>query len=123
MRPTARGVPRCASCHSALPWIVESDAGGFAEEIASSVPVLVDFWAPWCGPCRLVSPVVEDLGRELSGALAIAKLNIDDNIATATEYRIFSLPTLVLFKGGREVERIVGFQRKPALAARVAPHL
>ncbi len=100
-----------------------TDATFGDEVLEADLPVLVDFWAPWCGPCRLVSPVVEELGRELSGSLRVAKLNIDDNIGTASEYRIFSIPTLVLFKGGREVERVVGFHRKPALAARIARHL
>ena len=100
-----------------------TDATFAAEVLAAPTPVLVDFWAPWCGPCRLVAPVVEELGRELAGALSVARLDIDDNVATATRYRVFSIPTLVLFKDGREVERVVGFQRKEALAATIAPHL
>ena len=91
--------------------------------LAAQRPALVDFWAAWCGPCLLVSPVVAQLGRELGDSLLVAKLDIDANVATSTAYRIFSIPTLVLFKGGAEVERIVGLQRKDALAARIAPHL
>ena len=91
--------------------------------LESNRPVLVDFWPPWCAPCRLVSPVVEQLGEELGDRLAVAKLNVDDNVGVASRYAVFSLPTLVLFKDGEEVERVVGFRRKEDLAARVAPHL
>ena len=100
-----------------------TDATFRAEVLEADHPVLVDFWAEWCVPCRLVSPVVEELGRELAGRLTMVKLDIDANVATATEHEIFSIPTLVVFKAGREVDRIVGFKRTADLRARVEPHL
>ena len=103
---------------------VEVTDATFAESVlAADVPVLVDFWAPWCAPCRLVAPAVAELRSELAGRLVVVKLDIDANVATATEHEIFSIPTLVLFKGGREVDRYVGFRRKEELAARLEPHL
>ena len=100
-----------------------TDATFSSEVLASGRPVLVDFWAPWCGPCRLVDPVVEQLAAEMGDRLAFVKVNIDDNIATSSRYSIFSIPTLLVFKEGREVERIVGFRRKEELATRLAAHL
>ena len=91
--------------------------------LESELPVLVDFWAPWCAPCRLVAPVVAELGRELADRLRIATLDIDENVAVATEHQVFSTPTLVLFKGGREVERVIGFKRKADLVIRLSRHL
>ena len=91
--------------------------------LGSARPVLVDFWAPWCAPCRLVSPVVEQLGEELGDRLSVARVNVDENVGVASRYAVFSLPTLVLFRDGEEVERVVGFRRKEDLAERVASHL
>ncbi len=108
VRPRAEGIPRCSVCHAALPWIVETDAGGFDEEIVASVPVLVDFWAPWCGPCRMVSPVVEQIGREYAGRLKVVKLNIDEAPDIATRYAIQGIPQLVVIKDGQEADRLVG---------------
>ena len=108
VRRSATGVPRCSVCHTVLPWIVETDAGGFDEEIAASVPVLVDFWAPWCGPCRMVSPVVEQMGREFAGRLKVVKLNIDEAPAIASRHGVQGIPLLVVIKGGLEVDRLVG---------------
>jgi thioredoxin len=86
----------------------------------SPIPVLVDFWAPWCGPCRMLAPTLDQLATELAGKVQIAKLNIDENPAAASRYRVASIPTLIVFHNGREVDRIVGLQPKQAIAQRLA---
>ena len=86
-----------------------------AEVIQSDVPVLVDFWAPWCGPCRMIAPMVEELASENVGSIKVGKLNIDDSPAAAQNYGVSSIPTLMVFKGGEVVERLVGVQPKNRL--------
>ena len=83
--------------------------------IKSDLPVLVDFWAPWCGPCRAIAHIVEDLAGEYQGKVSFAKLNTDDNQRTAMKYGIMAIPTLVLFRGGNEVARVTGVQSKQNL--------
>jgi thioredoxin 1 len=85
--------------------------------------VLVDFWAEWCTPCKMIAPVVEELAREYQGKLVCAKLNVDENRAAAMRFQTLSIPTLLLFKEGRLVERITGALPKPYLEARIKPHL
>ena len=89
----------------------------------SKIPVLVDFWAEWCAPCRMITPLVEEVAAEYKDKIMVAKLNIDENQATPTELKILSIPTLVIFKEGQEAERIVGFQTKKELFALVEKHL
>jgi len=106
-----------------VPAITLDDATFDQAVLGAESPVLVDFWAPWCAPCRLVSPVVEAVGEEQAGRLVVAKLNIDDNTGVASRYSIFSIPTLILFRGGRDVMRVVGFVRKEELERRIAAAL
>ena len=95
--------------------IIEFTDGNFQQEVLkSSTPVLVDFWAPWCGPCRMIGPVVEQLAAENAGSAKIGKVNIDDNRVAET-YGVSSIPTLMIFKGGEVVERFVGVQPKNRL--------
>lgn len=94
---------------------------GFKEEVGSKL-TLVDFWAPWCGPCKMIAPILEELAPEIEGKANIAKLNVDDNQATASEYEVMSIPTLILFKDGEPVDKVVGFQPKEQLAALIEKH-
>ena len=123
VRPTPNGVPRCSACHTVLPWIVDADAGGFDEEIAASVPALVDLWAPWCGPCRMVSPIVEQMGREFAGRLKVVKLNVDEAPAIAARFDVQGIPLLVLLKDGQEIDRVVGAVPAPQLRAVLERHV
>jgi thioredoxin 2 len=108
IRPQPEGAPRCSVCHHALPWIVDATAQTFDEEITTSLPVLVDFWAPWCGPCRMVSPAVEQLGRELAGRLKVVKLDIDTAPEIAQRFGVQGIPLLLVLRDGAEIDRAVG---------------
>ncbi len=100
-----------------------SDTNFQAEVIESETPVLVDFWAPWCGPCRMVAPVLEEIAGEKGDALKIVKLNVDDNQQTAMAYEVLSIPTLILFKNGAVAKKVVGAYPKRKLEAELEPAL
>lgn len=105
----AAGAPRCGQCRAPLPWLVVAGDADFAEIAeAARIPVLVDLWAPWCAPCRIVAPAVERVAGELAPRLKVVKVNVDEAPRVAARYRAMSIPTLLLLRDGREVGRRVG---------------
>jgi thioredoxin 1 len=104
--------------------VPEVNDQGFEQDVlGSDVPVLVDFWADWCVPCHMVSPVVEEIGRDRADVLRVAKLNVDDNPQSAQRFGVMSIPTLILFVGGQEVSRVVGAKPKDAILREIQDHI
>jgi thioredoxin 2 len=117
------GRPRCASCKADLPWLVNATDADFAQAVDTSQLVLVDLWAPWCGPCRMVAPVLESLAAKHAGRLKVVKVNVDDNPMTAQTYRAMSIPMLVFITDGDAVETVVGAQPEHVLQQKIDQHL
>ena len=115
--------PVCGRCKTPLPLPTEpfvvTDATFENEVERSPVPVLVDLWAPWCGPCRMIAPILEQLATEMSGRVRFAKLNVDENPVTGERFNVQGIPTLLIMSGGREVDRIVGVYPKPEIVRRL----
>lgn len=117
------GRPQCASCKAALPWIADATDADLASALDTRHLVLVDLWAPWCGPCRMVAPVLEKLAARYAGRLKVVKVNVDDNPIAARRFDASSIPTLVMMRDGEPVGRVIGAQPEAALAAQIEPLL
>ena len=115
--------PVCGRCKAPLPVhakpVSVTDATFSAEVERSPLPVLLDMWAPWCDPCRMMTPVIDELASEMAGRVRFAKLNVDENPATAARFHVSSIPTLLVLKAGQELDRIVGVQPKAEIARRL----
>ena len=134
-RNAAQQIAKCGKCGTPLDLskTVDVDEGKplivtdatFQQEVIdnSSRPVLLDCWAPWCGPCRMVGPIMEQLASESNGRYRVGKLNIDENPRTAAQFQIQSIPTMLIFKDGKLVDRVIGAQPKPAIASRLLAHV
>jgi thioredoxin 2 len=114
----ATGTPRCGNCHQALPWIVDAADGTFGEIAEkASVPVLVDLWAPWCGPCRMVSPALEQVATDLAGRIKLVKVNVDDSPRLQQRFGVQAIPTLLVLRDGQVAARQTGAAPAQALRA------
>ena len=119
--------PVCGKCKASLPvggqpvTVTDANFGEVVEK--SSLPVLLDMWAAWCGPCRMIAPTIKALAKEMAGRVVVGKMDVDANPRTSSRYGVQSIPTLLIFKGGREAERIVGVQSKEAVLNRLQKYL
>ncbi len=118
----ATGRPRCAHCHHDLPWLAEAGDADFAEVVERSpLPVVVDLWAPWCGPCRMISPALEHVATRLRGRIKLVKVNVDDNPSTAARFGVQGIPTLLVFRDGQLIDTSVGARGATELQAWIEP--
>ena len=114
----ATGRPRCANCHQDLPWIAEATEADFADVVErASLPVVVDLWAPWCGPCRMISPALEEVAQRLRGRMKLVKVNVDENPQISARFGVQGIPTLLLFRDGLVIDRVVGARGAEQLQA------
>jgi thioredoxin 2 len=118
----AIGVPRCASCHTDLPWLVDATDTNFDTVIDSRLPVLVDLWAPWCGPCHALAPAVQKSSEEFAGRLKVVKVNVDQAPGISARFGVQGIPTLLLLRQGRIVARQVGALPENQLLSWIRPH-
>lgn len=116
-------VPRCGRCQQPLPWVVSASDADFEAAVKAPTLVVVDLWAPWCGPCRTLSPILEELAADNAGALKIVKVNVDQNPMIQQRFRAQSIPMLVLLQAGKTIETAAGLRPKPALQAWIQPFL
>lgn len=113
------GRPACAKCGAELPWLVDASDADFDDVVDTGQLVVVDLWAPWCGPCRMVAPILETLSRDFAGALKVVKVNVDESPAISQRFRAMSIPMLVFLRNGDTVETVVGAQPEPVLRSAV----
>ena len=118
-----RGSPFCGKCGKPLAWVVHAEESTFEVEAKAQPTVVIDLWAPWCGPCRFVSPILDELAHEYAGRLKVIKVNVDENQGLARRFDATSIPTLVVLRDGKVVNRIVGAAPKEQMAAQIVPHL
>lgn len=114
----ASGIPRCGNCHNPLPWTTAADDDSYQAVVEeAALPVLVDLWAPWCGPCRMISPALEEIARARAGKVKLVKVNVDESPQVAGRHAVQSIPTLLLLVNGKPVARQTGAAPEPALRA------
>jgi len=121
--PSERGAPHCGNCGKPLAWVVDADESSFEIEARAQPTVVIDLWAPWCGPCRFVSPILDELAHQYAGRLKVIKVNVDENQGLARRFDASSIPTLVVLRDGALVDRVVGAMPKPQLEAQIKRHL
>jgi thioredoxin 2 len=118
----ATGRPRCAHCHHDLPWLAQAGDRDFAAVVEQSpLPVVVDLWAPWCGPCRMISPALEDVATCLRGRMKLVKVNVDDSPGIAARFKVQGIPTLLVFRDGELIDTSVGARGAAELQAWIEP--
>ena len=119
----ASGHPRCPKCHTDLPWLVDASDADFATAVDAPTLVIVDLWAPWCGPCRMVAPTLERMSRDFAGRLKVVKVNVDESPMTAQRYEARSIPMLLFMRGGEVVNTVIGAQPEHVLRTLVEGEL
>jgi thioredoxin 2 len=121
--PSERGAPHCGKCGKPLACVVDADESSFEVESRAQPTVVIDLWAPWCGPCRFVSPILDTLAHEYAGRLKVIKVNVDENQGLSRRFDAMSIPTMVVLRDGQVVNRIVGAAPKPQIEAQIKPYL